>query len=127
MQRAVRLAAILLALTWIAPAAQAAAELHDFTLIDGTNKPQVQPELARLYTASQGVVFEGCYRGVAELNRPVADVADARRAVDQHNLRPIAHIFYLDNAKTLVSQRVNAFAHSVREQPVIASAADSRA
>lgn len=56
MQLAVRLATTLLALTWIAPVAQA------------------------------GVDF--------------------------------AHTFYLDNAKTLVSQRVDGCAHSVRDQPV---------
>lgn len=101
------LAAILLALTWITPAARATAVLHDFTLIDGADKHRIQPEMARPYTAGQGSVFKG--------------------QAHEHKLRAIAHIFYLDNAKTLVSQRVDESAHSVRDQPVIASDADSRA
>lgn len=36
----------------------------------------------------------------------------------KHRLRAIAHIFYLDNARTLVAQGVDGFAHSVRDQPV---------
>lgn len=117
---------------------------------------KAQPEMARMYTAGQGLVFKGSYGGVAGLNQSVADVAEARRAVDeqvakgvdfiklwvddefgdlpsrmpaeiskaiieqahQHKLRAIAHIFYLDNARTLVSQGVDGFAHSVRDQPV---------
>jgi imidazolonepropionase-like amidohydrolase len=117
---------------------------------------KAQPQMARVYTAGQGLVFKSSYGGVAGLNQPVADVAEARRAVDEqvakgvdfiklwvddefgdlpsrmppdiskaiieqahkHKLRAIAHIFYLDNAKTLVSQGVDGFAHSVRDQPV---------
>jgi imidazolonepropionase-like amidohydrolase len=113
-------------------------------------------DMARVYTAGQGLVFKGSYGGVAGLNQPVANVAEARRAVDEqaakgvdfiklwvddefgdlpvrmppeissaiidqahkHHLRAIAHIFYLENAKTLVSQGVDGFAHSVRDQPV---------
>jgi hypothetical protein len=41
MQLAVRLAAILLAITSIAPVAQAATALWDFTLIDGTGRDPV--------------------------------------------------------------------------------------
>lgn len=113
-------------------------------------------EMARVYTSGQGLVFKGSYGGVPGLNQPVANVEEARRAVDEqvakgvdfiklwvddefgdlpsrmpaeissaiieqahkHRLRAIAHIFYLDNAKTLVSQGVDGFAHSVRDQPV---------
>src|SRR5687768_12894025 len=82
MQLADRLAATLLAVTWITPVAQGATVLRDFTLIASTDKHKVQP-LARLYTAGQGLVFKGCHGGVAGLNRPVADVAEARRAADQ--------------------------------------------
>lgn len=112
--------------------------------------------MARVYTSGQGLVFKGSYGGVAGLNKPVADVAEARQAVDEqvakgvdfiklwvddefgdlpsrmppeisqaiidqahkHRLRAIAHIFYLDNAKTLASQGVDGFAHSVRDRPV---------
>jgi imidazolonepropionase-like amidohydrolase len=117
---------------------------------------KAQPEAARVYTAGQGLVFKGSYGGVAGLNQPVANEAEARRAVDEqvakgvdfiklwvddefgdlpsrmpaeiskaiieqahkHRLRAIAHIFYLDNARTLVAQGVDGFAHSVRDQPV---------
>lgn len=113
-------------------------------------------EVARVYTSGQGLVFNGSYGGVAGLNQPVANEAEARRAVDEqvakgvdfiklwvddefgdlpsrmpppiskaiidqahkHRLRAIAHIFYLENAKTLLSQGVDGFAHSVRDQPV---------
>ena len=116
---------------------------------------KAQNDMARVYTSGQGLVFKGSYGGVAGLNRPVADVAEARQAVDEqvakgadfiklwvddefgdlpsrmpadiskaiieqahkHRLRAIAHIFYLENAKTLVSQGVDGFAHSVRDLP----------
>ncbi len=113
-------------------------------------------DMARVYTSGQGLVFKGSYGGVAGLNQQVANVDEARRAVDEqvakgvdfiklwvddefgdlplrmpapissaiieqahkHKLRAIAHVFYLDNAKVLVSQGVDGFAHSVRDQPV---------
>jgi imidazolonepropionase-like amidohydrolase len=113
-------------------------------------------DMARVYTAGQGLVFKGSYGGVAGLNTPVADVTEARRAVDEqvakgvdfiklwvddefgdmpsrmpadiskaiidqahkHGLRAIAHIFYLQNAKTLAAQGIDGFAHSVRDLPV---------
>jgi hypothetical protein len=80
MQLAGRLAATLLALTWIVPVAQAAAPVpRNFTLLNG---------------------------------------ADQRKAIidhaHEHQLRAIAQIFYFDNAKTLVSQRMDGFAHRVR-------------
>ncbi|MBM0106644.1 amidohydrolase family protein [Steroidobacter sp. S1-65] len=117
---------------------------------------KAQPEMARVFTSGQGLVFKGSYGGVAGLNRPVANEAEARQAVDEqvakgvdfiklwvddefgdlpsrmpaeiskaiidqthkHGLRAIAHIFYLDNAKTLASQGIDGFAHSVRDRPV---------
>jgi len=36
----------------------------------------------------------------------------------QHHLKAVAHIFYLDNARTLVNQGVDGLAHSVRDKPV---------
>jgi imidazolonepropionase-like amidohydrolase len=36
----------------------------------------------------------------------------------QHNLKVAAHIFYLEDAKRLVNDGLNALAHSVRDQPV---------
>jgi imidazolonepropionase-like amidohydrolase len=120
---------------------------------DQRNKP---PSMARVFTSGQGLVFKGSYGGVPNLNQPVADVEQARKAVDEQaakgvdfikfwvddefedlplrmpaqiskaiidraherGLRVIAHIFYLENAKTLVAQGVDGFAHSVRDQPI---------
>jgi imidazolonepropionase-like amidohydrolase len=117
---------------------------------------KAQTGMARVYTSGQGLVFKGSYGGVAGLNHPVANAAEARKAVDEqaakgvdfiklwvddefgdlplrmpadiskaiidqahrHGLRAIAHVFYLENARTLASQGVNGFAHSVRDQPV---------
>jgi len=35
-----------------------------------------------------------------------------------HHLRAVAHVFYLEDARTLVNQGVDALAHSVRDKPV---------
>ncbi len=40
-------------------------------------------DMARVYTSGQGLVFKGSYGGVAGLNKPVANVAEARHAVDE--------------------------------------------
>lgn len=40
------------------------------------------------------------------------------RAAHRHGLRAIAHIFYLADAKRLVEQGIDGFAHGVRDQPV---------
>lgn len=115
-----------------------------------------RPELARVFTAGQGLVYKGSYGGVPKLNQPVATAQEARDAVDsqarkgvdliklwiddefgtlpvrmppdisqaiidqahKHHLKAVAHVFYLDNAKTLVNQGVDALAHSVRDKPV---------
>jgi imidazolonepropionase-like amidohydrolase len=47
-----------------------------------------------------------------EISKAIIDQAH------KHKRRAIAHIFYLDNARTLVAQGVDGFAHSVRDQPV---------
>jgi imidazolonepropionase-like amidohydrolase len=39
-------------------------------------------------------------------------------AAHLHHLRAVAHVFYLDDARTLVKQGVDALAHSVRDKPV---------
>jgi imidazolonepropionase-like amidohydrolase len=115
-----------------------------------------RPDMARVFTSGQGLVYKGSYGGVAGLNQPVATVEEARQAVDaqvakgvdfiklwvddefgtlpvrmpadiskaiidqahKNRLHAVAHIFYLENAKTLVEQGVDGFAHSVRDQPV---------
>lgn len=115
-----------------------------------------RPELARVFTAGQGLVYKGSYGGVPKLNQPVATAQEARAEVDsqarkgvdliklwvddefgtlpvrmpadisqaiidqahKHHVKVVAHVFYLDNAKILVSQGVDALAHSVRDKPV---------
>jgi imidazolonepropionase-like amidohydrolase len=42
-----------------------------------------------------------------------------------HHLHAIAHVFYLEDARTLVKQGVDALAHSVRDKPVDASFIDA--
>ncbi|MGC1305108.1 MAG: amidohydrolase family protein [Caulobacteraceae bacterium] len=36
----------------------------------------------------------------------------------KHHLKVVAHVFYLDNAKELVREGIDGFAHEVRDQPV---------
>jgi imidazolonepropionase-like amidohydrolase len=52
---------------------------------------------------------------------PVMPPAISKAVIDQahaRGLRAIAHVFYLDDAKRLLAQGVDGFAHSVRDQPV---------
>src|SRR3569833_896069 len=53
---------------------------------------------------------------------PVRMPADISQAIidraHKHHLKVIAHVFYLDNAKTLVNQGVDALAHSVRDKSI---------
>lgn len=44
---------------------------------------KAQSDMARVYTSGQGLVFKGSYGGVAGLNKPVANVTEARQAVDE--------------------------------------------
>ena len=46
-------------------------------------------------------------------------------AAHHHQLRAIAHVFYLDDARTLVQQGVDALAHAVRDKPVDQSFIDA--
>jgi imidazolonepropionase-like amidohydrolase len=48
----------------------------------------------------------------AEISKAIIDRAH------EHHLHAVAHIFYLENAKILVEQGIDGFAHSVRDQPV---------
>ena len=113
-----------------------------------------RPDMARVFTSGQGLVYKGSYGGVPNLNESVATVEEARQAVDEqvakgvdfiklwvddefgtlpvrmppditkaiidqahkHRLHAVAHVFYLENARTLVEQGVDGFAHSVRDQ-----------
>ena len=57
-----------------------------------------RPTSARVYTAGQGVVFAGGYGGLPNLNKPVASVADAQRAVDEQAAKRVDIIkFWLDD------------------------------
>ncbi|RAK50765.1 amidohydrolase family protein [Phenylobacterium deserti] len=121
-----------------------------------------RPNMARVYTAGQGLVFKGGYGGVPNLNNQVSTPAEATAEVNRQadkgvdfikmwvddelktmpkmppeitkaiidaaharKLRAVAHIFYLDDAKTLVNQGVDGFAHSVRDQKVDRALLDS--
>ena len=48
-------------------------------------------------------------------------IACRRAIIDEahkKHLRAVAHIFYLDDAKELVKEGIDGFAHMVRDQPV---------
>jgi imidazolonepropionase-like amidohydrolase len=115
-----------------------------------------RPDMARVFTAGQGLVYKNSYGGIAGLNQPVSNADEAVKEVDRQaakgvdviklwvddelgsfparmpadiskaiiveahrkHLKAIAHVFYLGNAKTLVDQGVDGFAHEVRDQPV---------
>jgi len=52
---------------------------------------------------------------------PKMPYAMSKAIIDEahkHNLRAVAHIFYLADAKELVNEGVNGFMHSVRDQPI---------
>jgi imidazolonepropionase-like amidohydrolase len=114
-----------------------------------------RPSMARVYTAGQGLVFEGGYGGLTGVNEPVSTPDEAEAAVrtqadkqvdviklwldselgtmpkmppaisqriietaHRRNLRAVAHVFYLEDAKRLVNQGIDALVHSVRDRPV---------
>jgi imidazolonepropionase-like amidohydrolase len=100
-------------------------------------------------------VFKGGYGGLAGVNQPVANVAEAEQAVNaqadkgvdviklwlddelgtmpkmpaamsqaiidaahKRNVRVLAHIFYLEDARRLVEQGIDGFVHGVRDRPL---------
>lgn len=115
-----------------------------------------RPQMARVFTSGQGMVFKGGYGGLLGLNTPISTPEEARKAVDveaakgvdliklwidderamipvkmsypvtkaiidqahKHKLKVWAHVYYLDDAKELVRQGVDGFAHIVRDKPV---------
>lgn len=121
-----------------------------------------RPDMARVFTAGQGIVYKNSYGGVVGLNQPISNAAEAIKEVDKQaakgvdviklwvddelgsfparmpadvskavieeahrkHLKAIAHVFYLENAKTLIDQGVDGFAHEVRDQPVDQSLID---
>lgn len=57
-----------------------------------------RPDVARVYTAGQGLVFSGGYGGLPGLNQPVATVAEAEAAVDAQAAKGVDVIkFWLDD------------------------------
>jgi imidazolonepropionase-like amidohydrolase len=121
-----------------------------------------RPSMARVYTAGQGLMFEGGYGGLAGVNDPVATPDEAEAAVraqadkqvdiiklwldselgtmpkmspaithriidraHRRNQRAVAHVFYLEDAKRLVAQGIDALVHSVRDKPIDQALIDS--
>jgi imidazolonepropionase-like amidohydrolase len=121
-----------------------------------------QRSMARVYTAGQGLVFEGGYGGLTGVNDPVATPEEAEAVVaaqvdkgvdvikiwldselgtmpkmppamsqaiidaaHSRNVRAVAHVFYLEDAKRLVDQGIDALVHSVRDRPVDSALVDS--
>lgn len=55
-------------------------------------------DMARVFTAGQGIVFKGSYGGVPGINQPVATAAEARAAVDVQAKKGVDFIkFWLDD------------------------------
>jgi imidazolonepropionase-like amidohydrolase len=114
-----------------------------------------RPSMARVYTAGQGLMFEGGYGGLAGVNDPVATPEEAEAevgrqadkqvdiikiwldselgtmpkmppamtqtiidAAHRRKLRAVAHVFFLEDAKRLVDQGIDALVHSVRDRPI---------
>jgi imidazolonepropionase-like amidohydrolase len=113
------------------------------------------PNVARVYTAGQGIVFQNGYGGVVGINNPVSTTDEVIRAVQEQsrkgvdviklwvddefgtmalmpaeiseaaiatahaeNLRVVAHIFKLEDAKKLAAQGVDGFVNGVRDQDI---------
>jgi imidazolonepropionase-like amidohydrolase len=100
--------------------------------VPNLNKPVATPDEARKAVdeqAAKGVDFIKLWvddefgdlptRMPPEISKAIIDQAH------HHHLRAIAHIFYLENAKTLADQGVDGFAHSVRDQPADQALIDS--
>jgi imidazolonepropionase-like amidohydrolase len=92
--------------------------------VPNLNKPVATAEEARRAVDEQvakGVDFIKLWIDDEFGTLPVRMPADISKAViDQahkHKLHAVAHVFYLENAKTLIEQRVDGFGHSVRDQP----------
>ncbi len=92
--------------------------------LPGVTRPVATPEEAEAEVdrqAAKGVDFIKLWVD-SELDTmpamPPEISAAVIRAAHRHGLRAIAHIFYLEDAKRLVEQGVDGFAHGVRDQPV---------
>ena len=91
----------------------------------GLNVPVSTPEEARKSVdeqAAKGVDFIKLWMDDERKTIPVKMTYDVSKAIideaHKHNLKAVAHIFYLADAKELVREGINGFAHMVRDQPV---------
>jgi imidazolonepropionase-like amidohydrolase len=91
----------------------------------GVTQPIATPEEARKLVdeqAAKGVDFIKLWMDDERKTIPVKMTYEISKAIiDQahkHNLKAVAHVFYLADAKELVRQGINGFGHMVRDQPV---------
>jgi imidazolonepropionase-like amidohydrolase len=91
----------------------------------GLNEMVSTPEEARKSVdiqAAKGVDFIKLWMDDERKTIPVKMTYDVSKAIideaHKHHLRAVAHIFYLADAKELVREGVDGFAHMVRDQPV---------
>jgi imidazolonepropionase-like amidohydrolase len=99
--------------------------------IPNNNRPVATPEEAAREVdlqASKGVDFIKLWVDDELGTMPVMPPEISKAVIDaahRHNLRALAHVFYLRDAKRLVDQGVDGLAHSVRDQPVDQALIDS--
>lgn len=91
----------------------------------GLNVPVSTPEEARKSVdaqAAKGVDFIKLWMDDERKTIPVKMTYDVSKAIideaHKKNLRVVAHVFYLADAKELVREGINGFSHMVRDQPV---------
>ena len=115
-----------------------------------------RPDMARVFTAGLGVVYDHGYGGLPGLPQRVDTPEEARKLVDSQKakgadliklwmddefgdiprlmpysisaavidqarkdgLKTVAHVFYRDNARELMNEGLNGFAHEIRDRPV---------
>src|ERR1700710_1600052 len=79
--------------------------------------------------AAKGVDFIKLWMDDERKTIPVKMPYDVSAAIideaHKHHLRAVAHIFYLDDAKELVKEGIDGFAHMVRDVPVDAALLDA--
>jgi imidazolonepropionase-like amidohydrolase len=98
----------------------------------GVTIPISTPEEARKQVdeqAAKGVDFIKLWMDDERKTIPVKMPYDVSAAIideaHKHHLRAVAHIFYLADAKELVKEGIDGFAHMVRDQPVDAELLDA--
>jgi len=91
----------------------------------GVTQPISTPQEARKLVdeqAAKGVDFIKLWMDDERKTIPVKMTFEISKAIiDQahkHNLRAVAHVFYLADAKELVREGIDGFGHMVRDQPV---------